>query len=86
VNHDLVVMETQKDAVFGADLAAAGLVLDVADFARRRGLAAAARMLLGCDEHGDQVGTERKAVGEQYDILAGQQRCLGEPVSPLRPG
>ena len=42
MNHDLVVIETQKDAVFGAGLAAVGLVLDVVDFARRGGLVAAA--------------------------------------------
>ena len=42
VNHHLVVIETQKDALFGAGLAAVGLVPDVVDFARRRRLVAAA--------------------------------------------
>ena len=49
VNHDLVVIETQNNAVFGAGLAAVGLVLDVVDFARRRGLVAAAG--LGAAQH-----------------------------------
>ena len=45
VDHDLVVEEAEQQAVFGAGLAAVGLVPDVVDFARRRGLVAAAGML-----------------------------------------
>ena len=42
VDDNLVVIETQEDEVFGAGLAAVGLVPDVVDLARRRGLVAAA--------------------------------------------
>ena len=42
VDDDLVVEEAQEDAVFGAGLAAVGLVPDVVDLAGRGGLAAPA--------------------------------------------
>jgi len=42
VDHDLVMEETEQDAVFGAGLAAVLLVPDVVDLAGRGGLVAAA--------------------------------------------
>ncbi len=46
VDHDVVMEPAQKDAVPDAGLPAAGLVPDVVDLTRRRGLPAAARILI----------------------------------------
>ncbi len=53
VNHDLVVEPAQEHAVFGAGLAAIGLVPDVVHFAHTGGLVAPARGLANARRPGN---------------------------------
>ena len=81
VDHDLVVVEAQQHAVFGAGLAAVGLVPDVVDFAGRGGLAAAsgpAAVLVPLDDRGADPGRDGVGVAD-VQRLAG----AGQPGAEL---
>src|SRR5690349_22492283 len=67
VDHDLVVVPAQEDAVSDAGLAAVGLVAGVVDLARSRGLLAAAGPFAVLAAEADRVADIRgvgRAVGD----------------------
>ena len=93
VDDDLMVEETQQDAVFGAGLAAVGLVPDVVDLACGGGLVAAAGppAVLVAQDDGvadpgrDGLGCSRcPAAGSARP--AGRRAAGGAGTTPARPG
>src|SRR5579859_2017574 len=76
VDHDLVVIAAEQDAVFEAGVAAVGFVLDVVDLARGGGLVAAARpaaALIAQDDRVADAGRDGAGVADvQWQARAGQ--------------